>query len=399
MKKNLLLIISLILLSSNLLFAQENQNFKFQDKTQAKPSEKQSALLSESKSNITFGITPLESVSSENSNCEFGGMYLLGDFLISLPKISLGTKIYYRINSSDSWENNQQKIDIKKAYLRYRPFANNLLEFSAGKLYSYYLPGNFFNLAEIYTGASRWGKTGIATKFDYQGFFGGFAIPLSENYTDFAKSFGVNFALGYNFAELNKNIPIKLSSAIFFNRQSENKTDYENDYSFSVSTQFSPNLKGFISKLSLTATYSYNAESYVSSSVFKKVSNYKTSELKSTHLFSVNYKNNFASVAFALESEVGHSLEGNMIPLYVGTQVSIPLVKHLELRPRFYYYAALDSKDSSASRQTFEFYPRFWITLKNISVSLATDFEYKQVSLSEWNLSWSIPCYAQLKIK
>lgn len=381
MKKNLLLL-STILLIANLLFSQEK-----------------SAILPESKANITFGITPLESSSSENINCKFGGMYLLGDFLISLSKISVGTKIYYRINSSDSWKNNQQKIDIKRAYLSYRPFANNLLEFSAGKLYSYYLPGNFFNLAEIYTGASRWGKTGIATKFDYQGFFGGFAIPLSENYTDFAKSFGVNFALGYNFSQLNKNVPVKFSSAIFFTRESENKIDYENDYSFSVSTQFSPNIKTFISKLSLTITYSYNAESYVSNSAFKKVSNYKLAELKNTHLFSVNYKNNFNSVAFSLESEVGHSLEGNMIPLYVGTQVSIPLVKHLELRPRFYYYAALDSQDSSSSRQTFEFYPRFWITLKNISISLATDFEYKQTSSRNWNFSWSIPCYAQLKIK
>lgn len=398
MKKNLLLL-SVILITANFLFAQENQISEKQNVNQTKASEEKSAILPESKSNITFGITPLESSSSENVNCEFGGAYLLGDFLISLPKISVGTKIYYRINSSDSWENNQQKIDIKRAYLRYRPFANNLLEFSAGKLYSYYLPGNFFNLAEIYTGASRWGKTGIATKFDYQGFFGGFAIPLSESYTDFTKSFGVNFALGYNFSQLNKNVPIKLSSAIFFTRKSENKTDYENDYSFSVSAQFSPNIKSFISKLSLTTTYSYNAESYVSSSVFKKVSNYKLAELKNTHLFSVNYKNNFGPVAFSLESEVGHSLEGNMIPLYAGTQVSIPIVKHLELRPRFYYYAAFDSQDSSSSRQTFEFYPRFWITLKNISISLASDFEYKQTSSSDWNFSWSIPCYAQLKIK
>ncbi len=414
MKKNLLLI-STIFATMNLLFAQEtlqensnsiqevqnskNQILKNQNANQTKNSEKKYSVLSESKSNITFGITPLESSSSENSTCEFGGMYLLGDFVLSVPKISVGTKIYYRINSSDSWENNQQKIDIKRAYLRYRPFANNFLEFSAGKLYSYYLPGNFFNLAEIYTGSSRWGKTGVATKFDYQGFFGGFAIPLSESYTDFAKSFGINFALGYNFSELNKNIPIKFSSAIFFTRQSENKIDYENDYSFSVSAQYSPSLKGFISKLSLTTTYSYNAESYVSSSIFKKVSNYKVAELKNTQLFSVNYKNNFGPVQFSLESEVGHSLKENMIPLYLGTQVSIPIEKHLELRPRFYYYAAFDSQNSSASRQTYEFYPRFWITLKNISISLAADFEYKQTSSNDWNLSWSLPCYVQLKIK
>lgn len=381
--KKFILLAGTIFLITNFLFAQENQ--------------KSNSF--ESKSNIRFGITPVKT--SGNINYEFGGMYLLGDFIISLPKISAGTKIYYRINSSDSWENNQQKLDIKRAFLRYRPFANDFLEFSAGKLYSYYLPGNFFNLAEIYTGASRWGKTGFAAKFSYRGFFSGLAVPLTESYVDFSKSFGLNFAFAYNFAELNENISLKLSSAIFFTRQSENKIDYKNDFSFSVSAQYSPNLKNFISKLSLTTTYSYNSEPYVANSAFKNVSNYKTAELKNSHLLSINYKNNFGAVQFVLESEAGHSLKGNMIPLYIGSQIAIPLIRNLEFRPRFYYYAAFDLKNSLSSRQTYEFYPRFWITLENIPVciSIATDFVYKQDTPDDWNLSWSVPCYAQLKLK
>ena len=96
----------------------------------------------ESKSNVTFGITPVQKITDENSleqSNQFGGAYFLGDFALSNEKITAAGKIYYRLKSAESRDEEAQQLDIKRAFIRYRPFASNLLEFSLGKLYSYYL--------------------------------------------------------------------------------------------------------------------------------------------------------------------------------------------------------------------------------------------------------------------
>lgn len=368
------------------------------------------------KAKITVGVTPLSKTTGED--LDFGSAYFLSDFALSNNYITAGGKIYYRLSKADDAKDVDktktlsQKLDIKRAYLRFRPFANEKFESSIGKLYSYYLPGNFFSLSEIYTGQSRWGKTGIGTKWQNYGFTVGVALPVTENYTEFANSWGINVALVYDFSTLNENVPLKTGGTFFYsyeysenqNKQtSEITTSKENNFSGSFSVNYAPKFSGFVSAMNSTLTFSYNSEPYVASSIFKNVANYNADNLDKSWFFSINHKNNFGKIQLILEGEVGHSLSGNMIPLYGGTQILIPIVEHFLLKPRFFYYAALNSKNNEESRKTFEIYPRIVLSFGNKNqnqwnINVGTDFLYKQTDKNNWNLEWNLPFYVEYKI-
>ncbi len=358
----------------------------------------------ESKSNITVGITPIEV--DENDSKQFGGAYVLGDFALSNEKITAAGKIYYRLNSSNGFESNAQKIDIKRAYVRYRPFASNLLEFSLGKFYSYYLPGNFFSLSESYTGATRWGKTGAGIKSEVGGFTFGLGLPLEESYVKFADKFDLNAAVVYDFSNLSESIPVKLGGSLLFSRtgidysaKDSIKDEAEFKFARSVTVYYTPKIEGFFSKSTLALTYSYDAEPYVSSSVFKNVANYSNTDMKKSQFASLNFKGEFGPVQLVLEGEAGHSISGSMVPVYGGSQLLIPIYgKTLSFKPRFFYYAGIDTCDDSKTRQTFEFYPRLWITAGKYTVSLGFDFYRKELTRNDWEWSWSLPMYVQYKV-
>ncbi len=367
------------------------------------------------KANFTFGITPLSKEGSKDIS--FDSSYLLSNFEFSNKYLSAGGKFYYRLslsddkNDVDSEKTLSQKIDLKRAYFRLRPFADKSFEASIGKLYSYYLPGNFFSLSEIYTGASRWGKTGIGVKSEISGFLIGIAFPVSETYAEFKNVWGINTALLYDFSSLNKNLPVKLGGTFLYSytySESQNESTKEingetkKNYSASATINFVPKTSGFISKLNTTFTYSYNAEPYVASSVFKNVTNYNAENLDKCHLFSLNHKNNFGKLQFVFEAESGHSINGSMIPIYAGTQILVPITKNIALKPRFFYYAALNSENKEESCQTFEFYPRLYITFgqkAEWNISSGTDFSYKQSKENDWNLNWSVPIYVEYKLQ
>lgn len=374
------------------------------------------AVTFETKANVTLGITPAEQVTvteyeknskttAFNSERQFGGAYVLGDFALSNEKITAAGKIYYRLQSSSSPDEEAQKIEIKRAYLRYRPFASNLLEFSAGKLYSYYLSGNYFQLAEIYTGATRWGKTGAGAKFEYRGFLLGLGLPVTESYVKFSGYFGLNFAAGYDFSNISENLPLKFGASVLYARTGCSYSDKDDitdkaDYDFaeSVSLYFTPELKGFFSDPALTLTYSNNAEPFVSNSVFKKVSNYGNADMGKSRFVSLNWRSYFGSVQLLMEGEAGHSLSGNMVPLYFGSQLLIPVYeKTVWFKPRVFYYAALDTQDSGNSRRSFEFYPRGWITAGKFTFSFGTDILHKEYEKNYWRWEWDVPVYVQYK--
>mgnify|MGYP006907960149 CR=1 FL=1 len=362
----------------------------------------------ETKSNVTFGITPVQKITDEKSleqSSQFGGAYFLGDFALSNEKITAAGKIYYRLKSADSRDEEAQQLDIKRAFIRYRPFASNLLEFSLGKLYSYYLPGNYFQLSEVYTGATRWGETGAGAKLEYSGLTFGLALPLKETKTAFKDSFGLNAAAYYDFSYLNDSFPLKIGADInctrtgaVYSKTDAKTSDVDYDFEKSFSLYFTPKISGFFKNPALTLTYSHNAEPYVSSSVFKNVSNYSDSDMKKSQFISLNFRGNFGAVQMIAEGEAGHSISGDMIPLYAGTQALIPLYEKIVwFKPRFYYYAALDSGDSEKDRSTFEFYPRAWITAGKITVSLGADILHKEYEKAFWKWEWSLPMYIQYK--
>ncbi len=349
--------------------------------------------------------------SFEESTTEWGGAYLLGDFTLSSDRLTAGGKIYYRVKNYDDSKDVDtdkspaQEVEIKRAYLRYRPFADKTLEVSIGKLYSYYLTGNFFQLSETYTGSSRWGKTGIGAKSQINGFTFGAALPLTESYVEFSNARSGFGAIEYNFANLNEEVPVSLGFALGAEYAASEKQDSKTkevtrtentEVYWTASANYAPKFKGFVSKLNATLSFSYNSEPYVASSVFKNVTNYKS--VTRSNFASLNFRSNFGPVQFAAEGEAGHTVEGNIIPLYAGTQLLIPIVDHVSFKPRFFYYAALDDSDSDNSRHTFEFYPRAWITAGAWTISLGADFLNKQVTSGTWKWEWSVPFYVEYKV-
>jgi len=350
------------------------------------------------KASFSIGSDIVNSDSSAEGKIHFAGLYSNLNLNVDNDFVTAGGKIYYRVNGFEAWSDASQKLDVKRAYLLFRPFGNEWLEIGGGKLYSYYLPGNFFQLSENYTGASRWGKTGVGLSFNKSGFSGGIAVPLTESYVKFSESWGLNGALVYDFKVLNESIPVKFGADAVYAATKQKSGTYDNDFSSTASVLYTPAVKGFVSKISLAASFTYNGEPYVASSVFKNVSNYKNEYLKKSNFASLNYSSNFGKFQFVAEGEAGHSTEGTIVPLYLGTQVTIPVTTWLCFKPRFYYYAALDSADSEKSRQTFEVYPRVLFTFNSWTVSAGFDFDFKQTSSAEYDFEWKVPFFAEYKI-
>lgn len=389
----------------------------------------------EKKSDLTFGITPVQQ--TESSPVEFGGAYALMNATVSNDYITAGGKIYWRLSSAQTASDLSQKLDIKRAFIRWRPLGNDVAEISIGKLYSYYLKGNFFQLSEIYTGNSRWGKTGIGAKMQLDGFTVGLGLPLSESYENFADSFGVNLAFAYDFSKIAEETPFdllelsadflyaweKLSEAEKNTKSEQEIFEAQNDFSGTISINYVPtfeNPESVVSKMNLATSYSYNADPYVASAVFKNVWNYKRSDLKKAHLASVNFRSYFGPIQLIYEMEAGLSLDSNltvteseekngMVPLYAGLQFLIPLEKSAYIdkngkqrfffKPQFFYYAAFDIGNSLKSAQSYEFYPRFYSEIENWRISAGVDFGYRQNSSQEWNWDWSIPLYVEYKVR
>lgn len=355
-------------------------------------------VFAKTKGSVTVGSDVIKNDTSEEGKILFGGAFTSFNITAENEYLTAGGKIYYRLNSTDSFEELGQKLEVKKIVFKVRPFGNDLFEAAIGKLYSYYLPGNFFQLSEFYTGASRWGKTGVGFEFNKSGFSAGIGIPLTESYIKFTDGFGVNGALVYDFNNLNDKVPVKLGADIIFSTAKQKDDSYEKDISSTVSVLYTPSENGFVSKISVAAAFSYNAEPFVANTAFKNVSNYKTENLKKANFGSINASANIGAVQVTLEGEFGHSVKGSLIPLYAGTQAVIPVTKNISLKPKLFYYAALDSENQAASRQTFEFYPRGTVSAGNFVISAGYDFDFKQKTESDWDFEWRFPVSVEYKI-
>lgn len=351
---------------------------------------------SSNKTNVTVGVTPREKSAGEDP--VFGGGYLIFDSTMSTDYVTAAGKLYWRFSSAANSDEESHKIDVKKAYIKIRPFGTVVVEAALGKLYSYALPGSFFQLAEIYTGASRWGKTGVGVQFNYAGFSGGLAVPVTESYVAFKDSRGLHGGLSYDFASVNPAIPVKIGSSICYDFVAGTKatkktkgTPEKQEWSATFSILWAPKFNGLLKALSIYASYSDNAEPYVANSSFKKVTNY--SKVGKADFASLNIKATVGAVQFALEGEMGRSVESDYIPLYIGMQAVIPLIEHLSFKPRVFYYAALSTKDEDLSRVAYELYPRMIFNMNRHTVSAGADFSYIEMDADEFEWEWSIPLY------
>ena len=347
----------------------------------------------ETKGNVTLGVTPVARAGAE---AEFGGAYLLGNIAVSNERLTAAGKIYYRLGATDDIETLSQKIDVKRAFVRFRPFGNGALEFSGGKLYSYYLSGNYFQLAEIYTGASRWGKTGVGARARVSGLTLGLALPLSESYAAFSEEFALNAAAEFDFSSVAESVPLTAGASLLYGWTKG--ADDEHDFQKTVSLTCAPAIDGFISLLSLTLSYTHNAEPFVANATYKNVANCGRPDLKKAQFASLTFRAHLGEVQLLAEGEAGRSIGGELVPLYAAAQALVPVAAHVALKPRVCYYAALDTDDGDMSRHAFEFYPRAWLTFARWTVSAGVDLGWKQAAPDDWQLEWSLPLYVEYKI-
>ena len=354
----------------------------------------------DNKTSVSLGVTPLEK--EKGGDLYFGGAYLLLDSVLSNNYVIIGGKIYYRLSEASSWEELSRKLDIKKAYIKLRPLGTADIELAAGRLYSYYLPGAFFSLTETYTGASRWGKTGVGMKFSKAGFTGGLGLPLTEDMELFDDTKSLAGGLSYNVASAYAPLPLQAGCAVSYEDKKQTdkksgKTSRNRETAYTFSLYYTPRLEGFVHDFSAFAAYSYNASPYVASTAFKPVSNYKS--VGRAQFASFSFKLSLGQVQLLGEGELGKSLDADIVPFYTGLQLFVPLTEQVALKPRFFYYAAYNTEHSAESRQTFEFYPRLWITQGRATVSLGFDVLTAQVAEKEYQWSWKMPLYLELKVQ
>lgn len=124
---------------------------------------------------VGVGTSPVENLVTFDKNgvhtdseTQFGGAYIWGDIIQGNDYVTAGGKIYYRINAVKDFEDESQKLEIKRAYIKVRPAGNDFFEIGLGKVYSYFLPGSYFSLAEVYTGNNRWGKPVLVQNLSLQ---------------------------------------------------------------------------------------------------------------------------------------------------------------------------------------------------------------------------------------
>ena len=355
---------------------------------------------------VTFSVTPIDK--DEDDNVQFGGSYLLAESTLSDDYVTLGGKLYYRLNKTDSADTESQKIEIKRAYAKIRPFGTNIFEGAIGKLYSYYLTGGYFSLTETYTGATRWGKSGLGAKTEFSGLTLGLALPATEDYTLFDEDWGLNAAIVYDFSSINEELPLSAGFSLWYSavgdfevRAASSKyqdNDKKNNFAECFSLNFSKKNLAFFKTFSVFAAFSHNAEPYVSSSVFKPVSNYSNKNMKSSNLFSLAFRPTIGSVKITSESEIGHSIDGSMVPFYTALQVQFPIFGCVSLKPQFGYYAAYDTSDSSKSFDTWEIYPRFMAEIGKWTITAGWDMFCKEITDSEYRWTWEVPVTAKVKI-
>lgn len=336
---------------------------------------------------------------------KIGKNYLLGDVILSTDKLTAGGKIYYRIPAMEKSEELSQRMEIKRAFVRVRPMGNQLLEISGGKLYSYYLPGNFFQISETYTGASRWGESGVGAKSEWNGWTFGLSLPVGETSSKVETAtktedfFAMNGALGYDFSTIDSSYPFKLNGTTGF-RKTKKDGDPNYDRIFAASLYYTPKLDGFVNKMYTTITYSYNAKPFVANTGLSPLINKNDTDFSLCHIVSFNYRSYFGPVHFTFEGEAGKSTTAEKVPLYAATQFMIPFTEVFAVKPRFMYHAAINLDDCDETRTSWELYPRLWITPnKNWNISLGADFIRKQISKDDWKWEWSIPFYVEYKIK
>lgn len=359
---------------------------------------------------VTFSVTPIDK--DEDDNVQFGGAYLLVDSKLNDDYVTLGGKLYYRLNKTDSKEEESQKLEVKRAFAKVRPFGNDIFEFALGKLYSYYLTGGYFSLTETYTGATRWGKTGIGAKTEYQGFTFGVALPLTESYVAFKKDWGINFAASYNFSSINKELPLTFGFDVQYGATADGEADVnsvsEKDFSECVAANFSKRNFSIFKTFSVFAAFSHNAEPYVANSMLspvaivdvdKKSPQYADFQwLKKSNIFSLAIRPTIGKVRITSESEIGHSVGGNMIPFYTALQVYAPIHGIFAIKPMAGYYAAYETSDSAKSFDTWEFYPRAMLEFEKWTITAGWDMFYKKIAESEYRWTWTVPVTAKLRI-
>ena len=355
-------------------------------------------------SRLSFSVTPVEQVegstAKDDAKKQFGGAYAYAESVFSDDAVTVGGKIYYRLSSAANTDEEKQRMDIKKAYIKVRPLRNYIFECAIGKLYNYYLPGAYFSITEIYTGASRWGKSGAGMRFSYGGFTAGAALPLSETNEAFKDGWGLNGGLSYDFSELNTALPLTAGLSVCFDAAKDGSVNSHSsdDFSGTASLYYNGAFSGMLTRLGVFASWSWNASPYVTNSSFKPVASYKTADLQKAYFGSLGLRAKIGGVELTSETEAGHSNKGSLVPFFTVFQLVVPVTNLLRLKPRAGYFAAWDTKHDTKSRDAYEIYPRVQLTAGRTFFTAGWQLHYRETAADEYTWLWAVPLTLEIRL-
>ncbi|MBR1615776.1 MAG: hypothetical protein IJ673_09905, partial [Treponema sp.] len=271
--------------------------------------ESESSILDNLKADIYFKIGSaglVEDDVSAGNDASFGGMYIqpyaniVSDSFHVGAKAKLrlsGTKTKIRRASVDCWDDLATYGAWEKAFLGISmPFFKPLWGYG-GHGYTFVLPGSFFTILDDYAAGTRYGKDGVGLQ--YKGGFVTAGVNFNSPYAssssgaaDLEDKLQIGSGISFNFKEFD--IPLQLGASVIYDNAKNSETladksvDYgnlfqdERDYTASFFVQFKPG-----AAVSLSGGYTINGVAMTTSSSFKHVSNYSTSDLKNSHIITL----------------------------------------------------------------------------------------------------------------
>ncbi|MBR4629232.1 MAG: hypothetical protein IKO57_02150 [Treponema sp.] len=344
---------------------------------------------------------------SVGNDVSFGGMYAQIYADVSSDAFHVGAKAKMRVKSAECFDDLAVYSAWEKAFLGISLPVFRPIWVYGGHGYVFVIPGSFFTILDDYADGPRYGKDGLGFQFrsGFATFGASFNIPYAASSSSAANlhdKLQIGTGASFNFASFG--VPLQLGSSLIYNNakntETINKTtDYghllrdERDYTASFFVQY---------KLGALATlsggYTINGTALTTSSSFKHVENYNTSELSHSHIltFISRWKiksGSFLNLSVEEEAEGAKSFDGEYYSAYGALRFKQNIAGILNAYPQIMYYSIFNRDDASKDRNSLVIYPRFTLEKGRHYFVAGFQLEHREVAEDSYNWIWSIPFY------
>lgn len=395
--------------------------------------ESESSILDNLKADIYFKIGSAELVVddvSAGNDASFGGMYIQPYANIVSDSFHVGAKAKLRLTSADCWDELATYGAWEKAFVGVSLPVFKPLWAYGGHGYTFVLPGSFFTILDDYASGARYGKDGVGLQ--YKGGFVTAGVNFNSPYAssssgaaDLEDKLQIGSGISFNFKEFD--IPLQLgASVIYDNAKNYEKTtektlsskkyetedgskvkiyestdvyDYgklfqdERDYTASFFAQFKPS-----AAVSLSGGYTINGVAMTTSSSFKHVSNYSTSDLKNSHIITLITRwrirnGGWLNLSIEQEAEGAKSFDNGYYSAYGALRFKQKIAGILNAYPQVMYYSIFNREDASKDRNSLVVYPRFSLEKGRHYFVAGFELEHREMEENLYHWIWSVPFY------